>query len=68
VKQLRQKIRALKRGKISRRTPKIVNVAVQTEIHDTRATKTQTEPILIQNDKEQHAVQTSHIPFHDKGT
>lgn len=68
MKQLKQKITALKRWKISRRTLKIVNAAIQTELHDTRAMKTQTKPILIQNNKEQHAMQTSHIPFHDKGT
>jgi len=28
---------------------------IQTEFHDIRATETQSEPILIQNDKEQHA-------------
>jgi len=41
-----------KKGEISRRTQKTVNASIQTEFHDTRATKTQTKPILIPNNKE----------------
>lgn len=55
VKRLRQQIRILKRRKIASRTLKMVNAVIQTEFHDTRAMETQIEPMLIQNDKEQHA-------------
>lgn len=36
----------------------MVNAVIQIEFHDTRATETQTEPILIQNNQEQHATIT----------
>jgi len=47
VKQLRLKIRALKMGKISRKSPKTMDATIQTEPHDTKEMKTQTEPMRI---------------------
>jgi len=48
----------IKKGKISSRTLEKVNAAIQIEFHDIRVTQTQTEPIFIQMDKEQHAIVT----------
>ena len=56
VKQLRQRIRVLKKGKVSKRTLKTKNAAIQMEPHNTRAMETQTEPIFIQDNKEQQAL------------
>lgn len=36
----------------------MVNATIQIEFHDTRATETQIDPILIKNDKQQHATIT----------
>ena len=35
-----------------------MDASIQTELHDIRATETQTKPMFIKNDKEQHATIT----------
>lgn len=56
VKTPRQNIGTLIRGKVSGRTPKIMNATIQNEFHDTKVTGTHTEPILTQIVKEQHVI------------
>lgn len=45
VKRLQRKIKEITMGKVPKNTPKVVNVAVQMELYEGRATGTQTELI-----------------------
>jgi len=71
VKRLRRKIRKLATGKAPDKTPETINATVQTKLHKIEATGTQTEPILTELVREQHAIlveaatQTEAILSHD---
>lgn len=56
VKRLRRKIKEKSMGKVPDKPPKTVNTEVQTKLYESRATGTQTEPILTQPVKEQYAI------------
>jgi len=56
VKRLKRKIKEISAGKVPNKILETVNVAVQTELYERRATGTQTEPILTQPIKEQHEI------------
>ena len=70
MKRLKRKIRKLSVGKVPDKTPETINAVVQTELHETKATRTQTEPILTKIVRERHAIfaeattQTKSIPSH----
>jgi len=59
IKQLRQQIRVLKMGKISKRTPGAKHVATQVKPHKVKMRRIQVKPIIIQDRKEQHVVVTN---------
>lgn len=56
VKRLIRKIKEISAGKVPDKTIKIVNVAVQIELYESRARGTPTESILTQPIKKQHAI------------